>query len=137
MKYPVHVRYLLYVLLLMIFGCASYQEKKTMEKFNTIARSYELSILWSEFDAAATHIKPDADEGELPDFDKLKNIKVSRYKAKKVALSNDKKQVAQVVEIQYFRKDQMIVQTIVDKQVWEYDEQSKRWFLISGLPNFK
>ena len=137
MTYQVTVKHLLCLCILLIIGCTNYQEKKTMENFDTIARSYELSITWSEFDAAATHTKSEAAEDEMPDFEKLKMIQVSRYKVKKVALSEDKNQIVQIVEIQYFRKDQMIVQTLQDKQLWEYDDQAKRWLLTSGLPKFK
>jgi hypothetical protein len=122
---------------LIIFACASVPEQVAMEKFNKMARSYELSITWSEFEAAATHLKPGSDDVEAPDFDYLKNIDVSQYKVKKVSISDDRQQVTQVVDIQYYHKNQMIVRTISNKQIWEYDPTLKRWMLTNGLPDFQ
>ena len=127
----------LWILAMLITACGSVPERIAKEKFSQIARSYELSITWSEFEAAATHLKPESDDAEPPDFEQLKNIEVSRYRIKRVALSNDREEITQVVEIEYFHKDKMIVKTIVNTQIWKYDAQLKRWFLTNGLPDFK
>jgi hypothetical protein len=33
--------------------------------------------------------------------------------------------------------DNMIIKIIRDEQVWEYDAKDDRWYLTSGLPQFK
>ena len=43
----------------------------------------------------------------------------------------------QVVKISYFKTDDMVVKTMADDQLWEYDPESSAWQLVSGLPKFK
>ena len=67
----------------------------------------------------------------------MKMIKVTDYSIKKTAVSEDQTKVVQIVELQYYRNDRMIVQTIREKELWEWDSEKKIWELSTGLPKFE
>jgi hypothetical protein len=41
------------------------------------------------------------------------------------------------LRISYLRKGEVAVRQVDQEQVWEYDEGSKRWWIIGGLPEFQ
>jgi hypothetical protein len=108
-----------------------------MNKFSEVSKAYGEAILWSHYEAANLYRKSGAAAGETTDFEKLKNIKVAMYDVMQVDLSEDKRRVNQVVEIKYYKLDNMIIKTVRDEQLWEYDSDEDRWYLSSGLPQFK
>ena len=81
-------------------------------------------------------MSPETHKDEM-DFDPYKKIKVFEYAVKNFGLSEDKLEIHQTAEIQYFLLDRYILKTIEDKQLWKYHEDHDAWFLQTGLPDFK
>jgi hypothetical protein len=54
-----------------------------------------------------------------------------------VSVSEDQTEVRQIVEIGYYRVDEVTLKTMREQQVWAYNPLVKRWYLQSGLPPFK
>ena len=131
-------RFKLAVLLLavLIFGCAV-SEKMRMNKFSEASKAYGEAVVWGHYEAANYYLKDSGTDKIKSDSENLINFKVASYDVKKVKLSDDKSQVTQIVEIKYFRLNKMIVKSIRDKQLWEYDLKDNRWVLVTGLPEFK
>ena len=44
-------------------------------------------------------------------------------------------EVQQVVEIGLVNKNTQAARSVIDHQVWHYDEKANRWWLMSGLPD--
>lgn len=126
------------ILILLIAGCASLaDEKESWMKFDEISRSYLLALRWGEYEAAYGFKKlPGANE-KLPDFEDLKDVKVTFYRVKQTIISEDEMIVLQIVDLQYYRMRNVTVKTITDTQKWEYDQEKERWYLVSELPNFE
>ena len=121
----------------MLGACATLTDQHRMEKFSDITRAYGKAVFWSEFEAAYAFRK-EAKTGEnLPDFQFLKNFKVTSYELKQIYPSGDGMQVRQVVEIDYYRINEVVVKTIRDHQLWEYDSRDGIWYLKSDLPKFE
>ena len=108
-----------------------------MEQLSEMTKAYEQAIRWSEFDYAMVFLKPSELEANPPDESFYKRIKVTAYKMKKTALSEDETQAIQIVEISYYKINNVIVKSITDHQLWEWDTKEKQWYLQSGLPDFK
>jgi hypothetical protein len=123
--------------LVLAIGCATYSKMLKQDAFGETAKSYEKMVFWSEFDAADSFRDPQQREMYPADIDGLKKIKVTSYSVKKVSVSEDHSEVRQVVEIGYYRVDEVTVKTIRDSQVWAYNPQLERWYLQSGLPVFE
>ena len=127
------------VVIMLFMGCAGLQsgEKENWEKFDDTSRAYLIAIRWGEYEAAYGFKKlPDID-AKMPDFQDMKDIKVTSYRVKQTMISEDEMVVVQLVDIQYYRMRNVTVRTITDRQRWEFDKEKKRWYLISDLPNFE
>ena len=105
--------------------------------FDRMAASFKESIRWSDFETA-NYLRKDAlTESNPPDFKKLKNVEVTSYKVKQIIPMNNKSKVRQIVEITYYKTDNMIEKTLIHDQLWEYDDADENWYLKSRLPDFK
>ncbi len=122
---------------LLLVGCAKIEDMKKMDRFDVTTRAYTHSIRWSEFEDAVMFLKSTEEDSNSPDPELLKMIRVTDYAIKKTAVSEDQTQVVQIVDISYYRNDRMIVKTIREKELWEWDVEKKDWQLSTGLPKFK
>jgi hypothetical protein len=125
------------LLALLVFGCASLELSKQMKKFDLMSENYATAIKWSDFEAAYYSSKDTQIESKPPDLSKLKLVKVTSYEVRQFIVSEDKSQVRQIVEINYYKLNYNVVRTILDHQLWEYDPEGKSWYLRSELPDFK
>jgi len=118
-------------------SCASVTEMKTMDKFEQAADAYELAIRWSDFEMASSFLKDQQDPDIATQIEHLKQFKVTSYTVKRFLPSADKSQVLIFAQVQYFKKNGLIVNNIIHRQIWEYDKEKEDWFLTSGLPDLK
>jgi hypothetical protein len=131
------VRYVLSLCVLFIVGCTSLQGKYRLAQFEDVSSAYSHAIRWGDYDVASSFRKKQETDHEAQHVDKLNKIRVTSYELLSINLSEDQLRVRQAVKITYFNADQMIEKTLVDKQLWEYDETEKVWYLQSGLPDFR
>ena len=124
------------VVLFVAVGCASVVDQVKMNKFADTSKAYGEKLLWGHFEAANLYRKPELAENDKPDFEKLKNIKVAQYDIKDMNVSDDGSRIDQDAEITYFHRDKMILKTLRDEQVWEFDAKDRRWYLTTQLPTF-
>ena len=120
----------------LVFGCASVFDGVKMNKFTDTSKSYGEALAWSRFETANLYRKPELAEKEKPDFEWLRNIKVTQYDIKDLSVSEDSMRVVQEAEIAYYHRDKMIVKTLRDEQVWEFDTKDRHWYLVTRLPEF-
>jgi len=99
--------------------------------------SFKDSIRWSDFETANQLRKDALTESNPPDFKKLKNVRVTSYEVKQIIPMDNKSKVRQIVEINYYKTDNMIEKTLTYDQLWEYDAKNENWSLKSRLPDFK
>jgi len=126
---------LLVALLFSLAGCIPSQlEKSRSEAF----RQYEIIVRWSQWDAAADFISPEY-LVEHPisklEMDRLRLFKVTSYVIRSVNVTEEGMAATQVVEIKLFNTNQGVERSIIDEQLWRWDETSKRWRLHSPLPD--
>ena len=133
----VKLKLIIIVFSILAVSCASVTEMKTMDKFEQAADSYELAIRWSDFDMASSFLKDQQDPEIASQIEHLKQFKVTSYTVKRFLPSADKSQVLIFADVQYFKKNGLIVKNITHRQLWEYDKEKESWFLTSGLPDFK
>jgi hypothetical protein len=109
-------------------------EKSRSEAF----RQYEIIVRWSQWDAAADFISPEF-LAENPisrlELDRLRLFKVSQYTIRSVNVLDEGMTATQVVEIKMFNSTQGTERSIIDEQLWRFDESSQRWRLHSPLPD--
>lgn len=123
------------VLVFSLSGCIPSQlEKSRSEAF----RQYEIIVRWSQWDAAADFISPEyLEENPISrlELDRLRLFKVSQYTIRSVNVIEEGMAATQVVEIRLFNTNQGVERSIIDEQLWRFDESSQRWRLHSPLPD--
>jgi len=125
-------------LVLLMTGCAGMNmDKEGWKKFDETSRSYLLALRWGEYEAAYGFKRLPSVNDKLPDFNDLKDVRVTSYRVKQTIISEDKMMVMQIVDFQYYRMRNVTVRSVIDSERWEYDKEKKRWYLISDLPNFE
>ena len=130
-------KWIAFVLAFLILGCAGIKTGERMTLFDDTARAYLRAIRWGDYQSADAFKKMQGPDTEITDFENLRQIRVTAYTVLKTILSEDKSTIVRVVNFQYYRITDAMVKNLIDRQRWEYDEDTNRWFLTSGLPDFK
>jgi hypothetical protein len=131
-------KYAVFVLVLLIVGCAKIEVQKQMNLFDESIRAYDRAFRWGEYEEAFSYKKVSDKDNRLPDFAEYRQIQVTSYKVKRTIVDeNSFSRVMRIVEIQYYRKNNVTVKNLIDRQKWEYNEEMNRWYLISDLPVFE
>ena len=108
-----------------------------MDKFEQTTDAYELAIRWSDFDMASSFLKNQEDPQIASQIENLKQYKVTSYTVKRYLPSADKSQILIIADVQFFKKNGLIIKNISHRQIWKYDKDRDNWFLTSGLPDLK
>ena len=111
--------------------------KNPMKLFDDANRAYRQAISWSEFDVAATFLKNVAEDIKEEQIEHLNQFKVTAYDLRNLIVIEEDVRIRQVVKISYFRRDNLVVKSIADDQLWEYDPELHTWHILSGLPKLK
>ena len=77
------LKWILFILVLLIFGCAQVQKRDQMLLFDDTTKSYDLAIRWGEYEEAFAFKKLSDKDDKLPDFAEYRQIRVTSYKVKK------------------------------------------------------
>ena len=122
------------ILFLLPVGCATLAERSRREKFDLISKSFERALRTSDYTEAAKYLDtPVAETG--PDLKHLRNYKISDYKIVRIHVSEDKQQITQDAELQYFRLNGTILHSTRYPQTWRYIPDREIWLLATGLPD--
>lgn len=122
------------LLLVLLSACAGTGGDKVRQ---SALSEYGAAIRWGEFDRAQEFVDP-IHRAEHPitelDRERFKLIQVSGYEVKHATATADGLQ--QTVEIRVINKLTQSERTLTDRQTWRWDEAGKRFWLMSGLPDF-
>lgn len=122
--------------LVVLAGCATLESKSRMEKLDSLTRRYAKAIEWSDFAVAYTATKAALVE-PLPNAAALKDIKITAYEPAAPLVEQDGKTIKRVVRIRYVHISRMSERSLTTNEEWQYSDEAKRWFLLSGFPQFK
>ena len=99
--------------------------------------AYANALRWGGWEQALAFVAPDTRK-EHP----LTHLDLERYKQVRMASYNEQPavpvgphEVRQVVQIGLININTQTERTIVDSQLWRYDQKDAHWHLISGLPD--
>lgn len=124
-----------WLLLIGLAACAV-QEQQQLEDLQVALMRYEKAIRWGEFELANT--MRDADlRTVLPEKGNHGKIKVTSYQVIQSPSPNATGLLEQTVTIGYVNNTSQLERTIKDHQLWRYDEEARRWWLMSELPAFE
>ena len=119
----------------LLSGCPQTKADKSLSE--TLLQ-YETIVRWAQRDAAVDFIAPEYQQKHpitRLELDRLRLFKVTQYIVRSSAPIEVGMSIVQSVEVRMFNKNQAKERTIVDEQLWKYNEISERWQLHSGLPD--
>lgn len=129
-------RWTILVFLVMLSGCASLGLKTRDMKFEDTTRLYERVIEWSNFEKLGLFVK--ITEGTpAPDPSGYENIKVTSYQPGRGQATQEGNVVLRLAQLRYVQLSSMREHTLSLREVWVYSKNEQRWFLESGLPQFR
>ncbi len=105
-----------------------------LDRIDETLNRYGGAIRWGEFQKAQEFQNPS--KRTRLDLDWLKNVHVSSYEVvykKHDPNSNIREQTAQ---IRYFLENSGVEKTLIDHQLWLYNEESGKLILETDLPTF-
>ena len=121
--------------LLLLAACGGTAAKKPKVDAMT---EYGTAIRWGEFDAALGYVDPTGVGGSaLTDLERerFKQLQVTGYDVKATRTLPDGG-MEQDVEIRVVNRNTQRERAIMDHQRWRWDPAAKRFWLVSGLPDF-
>jgi hypothetical protein len=117
-------------------GCAAISEQGKMEEYDRTMDSYETAMQLSDFNTACQYVNP----SEMAREDCLKayeNLKIVSYDVRQFSVAEDKQEVTQAVEVEYYFLDRYVVKKTHYEQAWQYQEDRETWLLQTGPPHFE
>ncbi len=119
----------------LLVACPKTKEEKGLTE---TLEQYEIIVRWAQWDAAVDFVSKEFQE-EHPitrlEMDRLRLFRVTQYVVRSAAPFDEGNGLIQVVEIRMFNKNQARERTIIDEQMWKYNEETERWKLHTGLPD--
>ncbi len=128
---------LLALVLVACAGCASMQAQSENNALQTTLIAYANAVRWGGWNQALAFVDPKTlKKHPLSHLDKerYKQVRVASY-TEQPAVPVGPHEVQQIVQIGLINVNTQTERTIVDKQVWRYNEKNKRWRLMTGLPD--
>jgi hypothetical protein len=122
---------------LMLASCASDQMRTKENLLDDTLRSYASTVRWGDVLRAQEFIDPKLREEHPPtalELARVRQIQVTAYNDQPAVPINST-EVRQTVEIGLVNINTQEARSVIDHQVWKYDEKNKRWWLESGLPD--
>jgi hypothetical protein len=124
-------------LLIGFIGCSSLKINDPLKAFDEASRAYRQAVSWSEYVVAATFLKNEDERKVERQIEYLNKFRVTAYELRTVTVVEEDVRIRQVVKISYFKKDDMVVKSMADDQLWDYDPELHTWRLLTGLPKLK
>jgi len=125
------------LLLLLCAGCGEMSPHSKADVLNTTLNAYANALRWGDFEQALTFIDPETlKDHPLSALDKerYKQVRVASY-TERPPVPAGKGEIVQIVEIGLVNINTQTERSIVDRQLWRYDEKTKHWHNVSGLPD--
>jgi len=124
------------VLICLPLGCASISEQGKKEAYGRTMDSYQTAMRLSNFNDICRYVDPAA-MGRKNCLKQYENLKIVSYDVLDVKVSEDKLEVTQTVETEYYFVDRYIVKKIEYEQSWRYQSEMESWLLETGPPHFE
>ena len=129
--------YVLAATLLALGACANTEIRSRETLLDETLRSYAATMRWGDITEVQAFLDPAQRAANPPssiDLARFGQVQVSGYEAQPPVPVNES-EVHQVVQIDLVNVNTQAARSVVDHQVWRFDEATKHWWLVSGLPD--
>jgi len=122
-------------LFLLMAACASSGSRDDLRDQSLYV--YAGAIRWGQIDEALGFVDPEYLKKRpftALDRSRFDQVRITGYDVKGYEPIG-KDELAQVVEIRLVNQHTQTERTVIDRQRWRWDEESRRWWLLTGLPD--
>ncbi|CAM5327358.1 hypothetical protein [Rhodanobacter lindaniclasticus] len=126
---------LLVLSILLLAACATQERSRSL---TTTLSAYGGTLRWGDFASASQFIEPKLRvEHPVSELDRAryKQVRVTEYDEGSGPVPISPTEVQQTVRISLVNVHTQAERSVIDRQTWRYDEKTKHWWLISGLPD--
>ena len=123
--------------ILFLGGCASVEKKSKGDGLKSASLRYAKGLRWGDYEGAMALTRLPDGEVQPVDLKYLKNIKVTHYDLAPVVLSESQEEGYTTLYLEYYHELRNSVHELTVPQTWRYDEEDKRWYCETPLPEFK
>lgn len=120
----------------LLSGCAYIETNSRMQQFDDLLRGYARAMTWSNLDAAYSATRA-AEKRAQADGTAFQDIKITSYEVASQKVEESGKTIRRIAQIRYVHTERMIERKLTVEEEWKYSEDSKRWILESGFPQFR
>lgn len=120
----------------LLIGCAAFSKKAKMEKYGRTLDAYKTAMRISDLNAVCHFVDSTAMSRE----DCLKrfgDIKLVGFKIMDAQADEENMEVTQDIKVSYHFLNNVRIKEHQYKQTWHYLEDSEKWLLKDGPPQFK
>lgn len=115
-------------------GCSNKQQRA----FQNTLDAYGSLVRWGDFSGALNFVHPDErPETKRMNFElqRFEQVRVTSYIPLSTTGGPTPNTVIQIVEMRVANRHTAQERQLRDRQVWQFDEEDERWWLMSGLPD--
>lgn len=126
-------------LLLFTAGCATSPTLGKQSRSNSLDLSiegYRKLIRWGYYDEAVKYLLSSDGSAVPADLGRMARYRVTSFEFGNKLLADTGKEARVSAVIEYYEIDRGVISTLRDEQLWWFDDESKHWYLSSGLPAF-
>ena len=125
------------VLALALTACTEVQHQSESRALELTLNAYANAIRWGDIQQVLPFVDPEtlkAHPLSALDLQRYKQVRFVSY-IEQAPTPAGPHEVRQVVKIAVLNVNTQTEREIIDNQLWRYDEATKHWHIISGLPN--
>lgn len=121
----------------LVAACSMNSIKSKEAILDDTLKTYAATMRWGDMTQGLGFVDPAYLQAHpMTDLDlaRYKQVRVTAYDDQPAAPVSET-EVRQTVEIGLVNVNTQAARSVIDNQVWRYDEKAKRWWLTTGLPD--
>ena len=130
--------WILTLLSVAILGACAASGKSKASDLEATLMAYEGAVRWGNIEAAVGFLDP-ASQEEHPvsrlTLERFQQLQIVGYREQAAPILGPDGLARQMVLVEVVNIHSQSPRQIMDRQVWRYEAESKRWLLTSGLPD--
>jgi hypothetical protein len=131
------MRHLLLVLVVLLTACQTNPYGDVPKQLALQVRTFEDVVRWGALEKMYLFEKREPGSPPVTLPDNLANVRVTGYEVGARLTKIDEERWAQTAVIDYVMIDRQVVRQLIDRQVWESDDEGKTWYRTTPVPQFR
>lgn len=126
------------MLCLLLSACASIEKVNKSDSLSKLQYAYSAAIRWGDFENAWNAVDPEyrkANPLSEAEFSRYGQIQVTAYRELDTVTGQDGA-VLRNVQIDVVNRNTLSQRSVRYIEKWRWDEESGRWWIVGGLPDF-